>query len=101
MIHISLPSATPIWIVGLSLGGTFVIGSLCALVRLARAALPVASVDRLDWWTHYWEHRRDLRHERWKRRDERHLRRYPRDQKNVSGPTCKRTYRPVTQRPSE
>ncbi len=100
MIHISLPSAAPIWIVGLSLGGTFVISLFCALVRLARAALPVESADRLDWWDHYWKHRRDLRLERWKRRDERHLR-FPGDQINFSGPTRKRTNKPVARRPGK
>lgn len=95
MVHISLPGATPIWIVGLSIGGMFVTSSLCALVRLARAALPAASADRLDWWTHYWDHRRDLRRERWKRRDERHLRVYPGNRINLSGPTRKQNVKPL------
>jgi hypothetical protein len=36
--------------------------------------LPDNSADRLSWWTQYWSHRRELRHDRWKRRDEQRAR---------------------------
>lgn len=76
MIHIGLPAGTPAWIIGISLAGVLLIGLIYGLVRLVRAALPATSAERLNWWRYYWEHRRDLRHDRWRRRDQRRLRRH-------------------------
>jgi hypothetical protein len=75
MIHVSVPAGTPQWIIALSLVGAVLIGLCYVLVRLVRAALPETSVERRIWWEDYWNYRRDLRRERYRRRDRRHTQR--------------------------
>jgi hypothetical protein len=74
VIHMSLPAGAPVWLMSLSCVGIILIGVIYSMVRLARAMLPDSSADRLSWWTEYWSHRRELRHDRWKRRDEQRAR---------------------------
>ncbi len=75
MIRISLPAGAPVWVVSISLAGVLLIGLVFGLARLTRAALPTTPAERLDWWKCYWQHRRDLRRDRWqheRRRASRH-----------------------------
>jgi hypothetical protein len=76
VIHVSLPAGTPLWWVILSCIGIIILGVIYGLVRLVRVLLPDTSADRLSWWLHYWEHRRELRQDRWKRQDERQAKRH-------------------------
>jgi hypothetical protein len=74
-MHVSLPAGAPAWTIGLSILGPTLIALIYGLVRLVRAALPETPAERLDWWWYYWQHRRDLRHDRWEQRERRRERR--------------------------
>lgn len=76
MVHVALPSGTPSWILVLAVSGALLIGVLYGLVRLVRAALPDTSDGRVAWWRLFWEHRRILRRDRWRRHQQRHARRH-------------------------
>jgi len=54
-MHISLPAGTPPWAAGIVLGAAVLIGLGYCIACLVRAALPASSVERLNWWMHYWE----------------------------------------------
>jgi hypothetical protein len=86
VVRISLPPGAPTWLVGLSLAGILLVGLVYALVRLVRVALPDSPAERLDWWKSFWRHRRDLRHDRWRRRDQRRVRHRSSRQMEVDAP---------------
>lgn len=72
MIRLSLPAGAPTWAVGVSIAVVLLTGLIVGLAWLARAALPATPAERLDWWKCYWQHRRDLRRDRWRRHVQRH-----------------------------
>ncbi len=72
MIRISLPAGAPVWVMSISLVGVLLIGLVFGLARLTRAALPTTPAERLDWWKCYWQHRRNLRRDRWQQHERRH-----------------------------
>jgi hypothetical protein len=73
------------WGVMLSCAGVILVGVIYGLVRLVRVMLPDTSADRLSWWMHYWEHRRELRQGRWKHQDELRAQRQPSGFREVGG----------------
>ncbi len=77
MIRINLPVGAPMWVVSISLAGILLIGLVFGLARLTRAALPATPAERLDWWKCYWQHRRNLRRDRWQQHERRHASRHP------------------------
>lgn len=77
MIRVVLPAGAPTWAVCISLAGVLLIGLVFGLARLTRAALPATPPERLDWWKCYWQHRRDLRCDRWRRHEQRYAWRHP------------------------
>ena len=62
--------------ISLSLACALLVSLVDGSVRLARAALPASSADRVNWWKRHWKHRRNIRRDRWRRRDQRYMRRH-------------------------
>jgi hypothetical protein len=69
MIHVGLPTGAPMWLVGIFLASALLVG-------LVRALLPQTPAERLDWWKSYWQYRRALRRDRWRRHEQRRAERH-------------------------
>ena len=76
MIRIDLPAGAPGWLAATSLASVLLIGLIYSLAWLIRGVLPTTPAERLDWWKYYWQHRRELRRDRWRRHDRRNALRH-------------------------